>query len=254
MAFAEPGWRSAVLAAALLALWAGAARADRPPCPAANLPRLTLPATRAALAAGNEVTIVALGSSSTAGAGASAADRTYPARLEAFLRAAWTTAKVTVLNRGIGGQEADAMAARLEHDVLAVHPVLVIWQVGANAVMRHMDLGRFRAALRQGLDRLAASGADVVLMDNQLAPSIERVPDNALYGEAVAHAAELHHDPLFSRTALMRQWRAAAAEGMIGPDGTHHTDRGYACLAAALGRSIVAAAAPPVVVAGGRLR
>jgi lysophospholipase L1-like esterase len=254
MAWADRTLRGVALAAALLALWAGAARAERAPCPSASLPRLSLPATRAALSANGEITIVALGSSSTAGAGASAPDRTYPARLEAVLRAAWPAARVRVLNRGIGGQEADDMAARIERDVLAAHPVLVIWQVGANAAMRHMDLGRFRAALRQGLDRLAASGADVVLMDNQLAPSIERVPDHARYGEAVAMAAEQHHDPLFSRTALMRQWRAAGAEGMIGPDGTHHTDHGYACLAAALGRAILAAASPPMLMAGGNVQ
>ena len=33
---------------------------------------------------------------------------------------------------------------------------------------------------------------------------------------------------------------------MIGPDGLHHSDRGYACLAAALDSAIVAAAAPRV--------
>jgi hypothetical protein len=34
---------------------------------------------------------------------------------------------------------------------------------------------------------------------------------------------------------------------MIGSDGLHHTDRGYACIAASLGRSINEAVAKPFV-------
>jgi len=46
---------------------------------------------------------------------------------------------------------------------------------------------------------------------------------------------------------LMRKWQAAdpaAASEMIGADGLHHTDRGYACVAGALDLAIVAGAAP----------
>jgi len=81
-------------------------------------------------------------------------------------------------------------------------------------------------------------------MDNQGAPRIERVPDHAAYAAAVADAAAVHHLPLFPRDALMRQWQAQGAEGMIGPDDLHQSDRGYACLARALGNAILDAVAP----------
>ncbi len=219
-------------------------------CPQVTMSPLTLPGTTAAVTEGRPVTIVALGSSSTAGIGASAPDKTYPARLQAELRAAWPDSHVSVLNRGIGGQEVDTMLARLDHDVLAEHPVLVIWQAGSNAALRHMEPSVFQSTLAEGLDRLAAAGADVIVMDSQIAPRIEAEPNNAAYGMILAREAVSHHDSLFSRTALMKQWRDAGAEGMIGPDGLHQSDHGYDCLAAALGHAIVNAVAPAVTTAG----
>jgi lysophospholipase L1-like esterase len=164
--------------------------------------------------------------------------------LEAALRTVWTAAHVKVLNKGIGGQDVDIEATRLEQDVLAERPVLVIWQGGSNATLRHMNLTLFRAALDAGLKKLAVAGADVVLMDNQVAPVLEQVPDHATYTAAIADAAAEHHVALFSRDALMRQWQQAGATDMIGADGLHHSDRGYACLAEALGNAILDAVTP----------
>src|SRR5262249_56103353 len=68
-----------------------------------DLTRLDLPLTRTArrLAAHRLVMIVALGSSSTAGAGASSAEATYPSRLMAELARRFPTQAIIVLNRGI---------------------------------------------------------------------------------------------------------------------------------------------------------
>src|SRR5215218_8776636 len=57
------------------------------PCPPAPTQSVSLPVTRDALAHAAPVTIVAFGSSSTEGAGSSGPEATYPARLEAQLRA-----------------------------------------------------------------------------------------------------------------------------------------------------------------------
>src|SRR4051812_19623728 len=77
------GLPAAGLALLCLVLWGGVGRAADAQCPGGTVPPLSLPATAAAVAAGRPVTIVALGSSSTAGIGASTPDRTYPAQLEA---------------------------------------------------------------------------------------------------------------------------------------------------------------------------
>ncbi len=228
--------------------------AATPACPASQPRHLDLPATWAALAAGRSITIVAFGSSSTEGDGATSSAHTYPARLQALLRSAWPNVPVTVLNRGKGGQTTDAMLARLDTDVLAARPTLVIWQDGANAALRGMEPARFAALLSEGVRRIVASGADLVLMDNQVAPRLEQTAHHATFIALVAQEAAARRLPLFSRSALMREWRAAdpKAHDMIGADGLHHTDRGYECLAEALGRAIVAPVSPAIMTAQGK--
>jgi acyl-CoA thioesterase I len=45
---------------------------------------------------------------------------------------------IDVLNRGIGGQEAPEELTRFQDDVIAEDAALVIWQVGTNAIYRHL--------------------------------------------------------------------------------------------------------------------
>lgn len=96
----------------------------------------SLSALASALLEREEVTIVAIGSSSTKGDGASSDAATYPSRLGAALSARFPRPKINVLNLGIGGQEAPDEAARFKKDVLANKPALVIWQVGTNAAWK----------------------------------------------------------------------------------------------------------------------
>lgn len=216
----------------LLLCLAGAARAE--PCPPAPAQMLALPA----LAAGQPWRIVAFGSSSTEGAGASGPAAGYPAVLERLLRAALPGREVTVRNLGHGGDTAAEMLARLDA-VLAERPALVIWQAGTNDALRGRDPARFRAELAAGLARLREAGAAVVLLDSQRAPQVLASPGHAAFDAALAGAGV----PLFSRAALMRAWAAAGTppEAMLVADGLHHNDRGYACLAAALAESLLAA-------------
>jgi acyl-CoA thioesterase I len=256
MPFAKILPTRAALGFATIFLMATGALAAEPLCPTDLPMRLALPATTAAIAHDRPVSIIALGSSSTEGAGASAPDRTYPARLAAQIRVSLPEAHVTVANRGVGGQLADAVLARLDTDVLAVRPTLVIWQVGTNEALRGMDPAQFDALLDEGLRRIAAVGSDIVLMDYQLAPRMPPEDKAGVYDEIIGKEARAHGVSLFSRTALMRSWQAADpnANDMIGPDGLHHSDRGYACLAASLDSAIVAAVTPPVAAVSVNLK
>jgi lysophospholipase L1-like esterase len=232
---------------ALLLLTANAFAAE-PACPPGLPMHLNLPVTRAAIARDLPITVVALGSSSTEGAGASAPDRTYPARLQTLLGASWPDLNVTVLNRGIGGQLVDSVLPRIDADVVVAHPTLVIWQVGTNEALRAMDPGQFDSMVDEGLRRLATVGSDIVLMDYQIAPHMPPEAQRDVYRDIIAKEAKAHGVPLFSRAALMQAWAAAdpTATDMIGADGLHHSDRGYACLAASLDLAIVSGAAPKV--------
>jgi acyl-CoA thioesterase-1 len=110
----------------------------RPDCGAPpDLTRLdgALDRTALRLTAGDPIKIVAIGSSSTAGAGASSAATTYPARLSVELNRLMPRDSIAVLNRGINGQEVGEMLARLPDDVIREAPDLILWQVGTNAVL-----------------------------------------------------------------------------------------------------------------------
>lgn len=235
------GRRLRVVACLLLALAATPAAAQDPGgCPVVPQSAISAPRFASAIAR-REVRIVAFGSSSTAGAGASLPWRAYPARLEALLREGLPGTAVTVMNRGVGGEDAANMIGRLERDVIAERPDLVIWQTGANAALRSMNPERFRAYLLEGLTRLRREGIDVVLMDNQRAPRIDARPGNRTYDAILAEAAAaVPGVGLFSRGALMD---ALAALGLpnaalLASDGLHHNDRGYVCVAEALARAL----------------
>ena len=96
-----------------------------PPCVApANLVRLDLPLERTArhLASRKLTLIVALGSSSTAGSGASSVEASYPSRLMVELARRFPTEPLMVLNRGIAGERAVDMLARFDDIVASEHP------------------------------------------------------------------------------------------------------------------------------------
>ncbi len=130
--------RATQVAAALL-VTAAPAIAQTPVCETpANIVRLnnTLPRVAMKLAAGQPITIVAIGSSSTAGAGASTPANSYPSRLQVFLSEQFPRQKFNVINRGVNGEEIKEMLTRLDSTVLSEKPDLVLWQLGTNSVLR----------------------------------------------------------------------------------------------------------------------
>ncbi|SFK30792.1 Lysophospholipase L1 [Methylorubrum salsuginis] len=197
-----------------------------------------------------DVRIVAFGSSSTEGAGASSPAMAYPALLERDLEerlqiGASSRRSITVINRGKGGDTSEEMAARLERDVLAERPDLVVWQTGSNDPLRGVPVERFVELTRAGIQAIRATGADVVLMDQQWCRKLSGVEGAERYGEALhALAAELNV-PVIRRRALMQSWVThglMTPAQMIGPDGLHMTDAGYRQLAKAAAAQILVGA------------
>ena len=87
------------------------------------------------------------------------------------------TQPITVLNRGISGERAVDMLARFEESVSAERPDLVLWQVGTNAVLRGYEHSKSIFLIRDGIRRMKAIGADVVLIDPQFAPKVIAKPE-----------------------------------------------------------------------------
>jgi acyl-CoA thioesterase-1 len=204
------------------------------------------------LAADHPIKIVAIGSSSTAGAGASSPNATYPSRLQYELTRRFFWKDVTVLNRGANGEEAPDMLARFETSVIAEHPDLVVWQLGTNWVLRDNPLDPKATVLHEGLARLKAIHTDIVLIDPQFAPKvIAKDEAEAMVAQIAAIAKEQNVD-LFHRFALMRHWHNIEHlpfETFVSPDGLHMNDWSYACLAKWLATSIEDAATRPATTA-----
>jgi acyl-CoA thioesterase I len=204
------------------------------------------------LATGEPLVIVAIGSSSTAGAGASSPAASYPSRLAVELKKLFPGHDITVLNRGVNGEETHDMMARFATGVVAEHPQLVLWQVGTNSVLRDHPLGTHAAQLREGIEQLKATGADLVLIDPQYSPRVLAKPETPGMVDQIALAAKDEHVDLFHRFAVMRDWHEAQHDSFdifVSPDGLHMNDWGYACWAKLLANAIADAANPPVASA-----
>jgi lysophospholipase L1-like esterase len=203
----------------------------------------SLPHVASKLAAGQPVVIVAFGSSSTAGVGTSSPEFTYPNRLAAQLRRQYPTADITVINSGHGGEDAPEMVDRLQRSVIDRHPDLVIWQVGSNAVLRNLDPAETAKLVEEGVARIQASGADVVLVDPQYSPRItERAESASRIVRLLGRIAALRHVGIFPRFQVMRDWhekQALPIDSFVIADGLHMNDWGYACFAQLLGDDII---------------
>jgi lysophospholipase L1-like esterase len=241
------------VAAALFCASPGIVAAQAVPhCSApADMTRLANPLSHIAnkLAAGQPIKIVAIGSSSTAGAGASAPGKAYPARLEVELSKRFARTKFIVLNRGVNGEEAKDMIRRFGAAVIAEHPDLVIWQLGTNSVLRDHPMSDNGALIRQGLTMIKSTGADIVLIDPQFAPKVIAKPDAERMVELIGATAKRENVDLFRRFALMRRWRDVdhiGFESFVSPDGVHMNDWSYGCLARSLADAIAEAATRPV--------
>ncbi len=171
-----------------------------------------------------KVKIVALGSSSVAGAEGIVP---FPHRLEQALRTRFYGRMIDVINRGVGGQEAPEELSRFEGDLIEEAPCLAIWQLGTNAVFHQVDYNYddVQDAIGVGLERLASLPMDVILMDLQFTQAIvdsntksffegHLGPGGVRMGFAdeiqqrIATVAANANVSVFQRWELMKRWRA----------------------------------------------
>jgi lysophospholipase L1-like esterase len=204
---------------------------------------VSLPHVANKLAEGKPVVIVAFGSSSTQGWGSSSPEYTYPSRLAGQLRRQYPKADINVINAGVGGEDAPEMMKRLESSVIEHHPDLVIWQVGTNAVLRGLDPTETAKLVDDGVAKIQAAAADVVLVDLQYSPRVIERPESAgQMNKMLGHIAELHHVGIFPRFEVMRDWherQSIPVNDFVISDGLHMNDWGYACFAQLLGDDII---------------
>jgi lysophospholipase L1-like esterase len=156
----------------------------------------------------------------------------------------------------VPGEEIGDMLKRFDAALIA-KPDLVLWQLGTNSVLRNHPLKDRGAAIRVGLRKIRATGADVVLIDPQFAPKVLAKPDALRMVKLIAATAKEEHVDLFRRYDLMRRWHEVyhlGFEVIVAADGLHMNDWSYACMAHALAETIVEAAQRPMISATARPR
>jgi lysophospholipase L1-like esterase len=212
---------------------------------------LALPRLARRVRARLPVRITLFGSSTTEGIGASDPAHGYEAVIGRTLRP-HMPGGVSLVNRGIGGNGATEMHARIE-DVLADNADLVLWQGGTNDVWQGVPVARFGALTRADLRVLRASGAELAMVDQQWCKMMEECPAFPAFRAAVAAIATDLGIPVFPRYESMKRW--CAERGMtrdeLSPDGLHMGDVGYALLGNAIGAWLLALMETPS--AGGRV-
>lgn len=253
--FAAQAAQSLAVAALLALTQPLAARAETPTCDTPqDLLRLANPLARVAhkIATNEPIVIVAVGSSSTAGAGASTPAASYPSRLAVELKQRFPNNSFTVLNRGVNGEEVADMLSRFDTAVMAAKPDLVLWQLGTNSIIRDHSLAEHGRAIHEGITKIRSVGADVVLIDPQFAPKVIAKAQASRAVELIATTAKREDVDLFRRYDVMKHWRDVdhiPFDTSVAPDGLHLNDWSYACMAKGLGQAIAEAAQRPIMSA-----
>lgn len=205
-----------------------------------------LSASRTAVAAGH-LTILAMGSSSIEGIGASRPDLGFVPLLQAGLQRRLPGVQVKVVNKGIGGETARDTRLRFEREMAAARPDLVIWQLGTNDILRDRPMDDIFADFRAGQAALNAADVDVLLIDPQRLPEGTTNPAfrgrNPALGD-MARLIDLEGGrvgyAVLHRFQAMEHW-SALPRGGVGPDDLHLNDAGYACWAENTAEGLAAA-------------
>lgn len=208
-----------------------------------------LRAVKRALRKHHAVKVLAIGSSSTVGIGASSPLASYPVRLEGELEKLFPGIEVDVVNRGVSGEVAAAAAVRMRDTVAEVEPDLVIWQLGTNDALARVDLEAFAQSVDETVRWIVARRIDVVLVDPQYTASLARDEHYNLVVKTIQEVARRDRVPLVQRYGSMRYLADHAAqrlgESYLAKDRFHLNDLGYRCMAEHLARAITVSLLQP---------
>jgi lysophospholipase L1-like esterase len=205
-----------------------------------ELYRRPLRAMRRAVRSKHHIKVLAIGSSSTVGVGATSPSATYVARLETSLEGSLKGLGIDVVGRGLSGEVAQGAADRMRREVEETKPDLVVWQVGTNDALRHVSIDKFKSCLKTTLTWLADSKVDVVLVDPQYG---EVLTKDRHYEQVVAAVAEVAREQrvlLVDRFEAMRELQRERGDPFyLTADNLHLNDRGHRCMGEQLARAIV---------------
>ena len=205
-----------------------------------------LRAVKRALRENRAIQVLAIGSSSTAGIGASSPQASYPMRLEGELEKLFPGVEVEVVNRGLSGEVAAGAADRMKNTIAEVEPDLVVWQVGTNDALARVDINTFAQSLDDTIKWIASHKIDVVIVDPQYTASLANDGYYANIVKVIRQVAAKDRVPLVQRYEAMRYLSTQKVGGAyLARDQFHLNDLGYRCMAEHVARAVTVALLEP---------
>jgi len=199
-----------------------------------------LPNFAAVLASKKKARILAIGSSSTTGVGASSRSRNYPSQLHEILGKALHGVDVEIINRGVSGEVAATTAERLRTEVALNRPDLVLWQLGTNDALSRVPPEQFENTVRSTIDWLKDDKIDVVLVGLQYTPKLSRDKNYEEIRDMLYKIASDEGVLYIRRYDAMRFIAQARAAPVLAQDEFHLNDLGYRCMAEHVAQAVIA--------------
>ncbi|MDR3423388.1 MAG: SGNH/GDSL hydrolase family protein [Xanthobacteraceae bacterium] len=202
----------------------------------------TLAHTRAKLKAGEPLTIVALGSSSTTGFGTFGHGGAFPDVMKEELSRLRSSGRIELINSGRIMEDLADNISRIDADVLRYKPDLLVWQIGTNDVVWRGIADNAKEMLSDSVRRLKTAKIDVVLLDLQYAPLVLATTRYIRMEKIIEDVADEQKVGYFPRFLMMKRAIEGGVTGLVSWDGLHNSAEGYKCVGLALAQMIDAAA------------
>lgn len=199
-----------------------------------------LPNLTAAVAEKRPIRVLAIGSSSTAGVGASSRSRTYPAQLGDILKRALRGIDLDIVNRGVGGEVATTTAERLRSEVAVARPDVVLWQLGTNDALARVAIDEFDKTVRSTVSWLRENKIDVVLVGLQYTPRFARDENYLAIRDDLFKIASDEKILYVRRYNAMQFIEKARNTNLMSGDDLHQNDLGYRCMAEHVAQAVIA--------------
>jgi acyl-CoA thioesterase I len=184
--------------------------------------------------------ILAIGSSSTWGIGASSRHKAYPAVLQGILERSLRGIKAEIVNSGVSGEVAETTAERLRTEVALRKPDLVLWQVGTNDALARIDPEQFEETVRSTIQWLKDDKIDIVLVGLQYTPKFARDQSYFAIRERLSQIAKEQNVLYVRRYAAMQFIAAHQSDDLMSGDDLHLNDLGYRCMAEHIAHAVTA--------------
>lgn len=186
------------------------------------------------------VKILAIGSSSTLGIGATSGIQSYPAQLSLILEAALKGVDVEILNRGVAGEIAESTAERIRSEVALSKPDLVLWQLGTNDALAHVPLDELEETVKSTVEWLRENKVDVVLVGLQYTSRFAK-DQNYFAVRDLLQKIAADENILYIRRYDAMQFiaKTRANLDMMSRDNFHLNDLGYHCMAEHVAHAVI---------------